>query len=73
MKNFATLRTMLFVASLALVAGCQTGKGANDGSGYSFTPLSAPSRDFLIANDRPAVEAIIGNNRQCARDAQCRK
>lgn len=72
-KSFAMLTLTVFVGSLALLAGCQTRVGVNDGSGYAFTRLKPASRDFLIANDRPAAEVIAGNNRQCNRDKQCRK
>jgi hypothetical protein len=72
-KSFAIPILMAFVASTALLAGCQTKTGVNDGSGYAFTRLKPVSRDFLIANDRPAAEVIAGNNRQCNRDKQCRK
>ena len=64
---------MAFAASTVLLAGCQTGKAANDGSGYALVILQPASRDFLIGNDRAAAETIAGNNRTCNRDPQCRK
>lgn len=58
---------------MVLLAGCQSRTAANDGSGYARVNLMPMTRDFVIANDRPAAEAIAGNNRTCDRDAQCRK
>ncbi len=73
MNKSAILTLMACAASLALNAGCQHKAAANDGSGYSRVPLQPASRDYLIGNDRKAIDAIAGNNRTCARDAQCRK
>jgi hypothetical protein len=73
MKSFGTKTWTAFALSMALLAGCQTNRAANDGSGYAHVALQPASRDFLIGNDRNAAETIAGNNRTCARDAQCRK
>ncbi len=73
MSRYGTLILTAFVASTALIAGCQTRSAANDGSGYARVNLKPISRDFLIGNDRDAADTIAGNNRTCARDKQCRK
>jgi len=31
------------------------------------------TRRFIIANDRPFAEEVAAHNRQCAKDAGCRK
>lgn len=73
MQRYAILTCLAFAASTVLLAGCQSAKAVNDGSGYRFVPLKPATRDYVIGNDREAAEAIAGNNRQCKRDAQCRK
>lgn len=73
MKTCGILILTASVASMVLSAGCQSVTAANDGSGYAFTRLKPATRDYVIANDRPAAEVIAGNNRQCQRDKQCRK
>ncbi|EGL63592.1 hypothetical protein AGRO_3661 [Agrobacterium sp. ATCC 31749] len=44
-----------------------------NGSGYQVTRFSDPEAARLASQDPTAGPAIYSNNRQCSRDAACRK
>ena len=62
---------MTVILSLSL-AGCAT-SNVSEGAGYELlTPLPDTAR-AIVASDRAFAEQVAAHNRQCRRDAGCRK
>lgn len=49
------------LAVAAFVSGCQTTAG-NACDGWRPVPLAPASAVYLVKNDRPAAEAVVGHN-----------
>lgn len=61
------------LACVAGLTGCGATGSASDGAGYAALHPSAETRRFILANDDPFVREVAGHNKQCSRDAACRK
>ena len=69
MKTCAICLIAIFSASLA---GCAT-SGVGEGAGYELLTPSRATAEFIVSNDRPFAEQVVGHNRQCRADDGCRK
>ncbi len=72
MRLSASYRIAIVALCSCVIAGCQTAP-ATDGSGYQFVRFSDPQAARLASQDETAGPAINSNNRQCSKDAACRK
>jgi len=72
MRSSIAFRIAIAVSCSCVTVACQTAP-ATDGAGYQFVRFADPAAARAASQDVSAGPAIASNNRQCARDAACRK